>query len=174
MKIKIGLSTPRSKAPLSWLIKKLNKVSYSHGIISYTSESGSEMVLESKLSGVRLMRANYYLPSQEIVHQFEVTCCDSKRRELLKFSEKHMGKPYGYGQLIGLGLMLFLNLFGFKLEKNPIQGKRDGILCNELVAMFCIDVLDENIEEDLDNIDLRWMERKLNEMSKKGKLRRLF
>ena len=79
----------------------------------FFSKESNDYVYESKLTSVRLQRADRYLPMQIM---YKTYCCDvTDMSKMDDFVSRHLTKPYSYGQLIGLGIKIIVGKFGIKI-----------------------------------------------------------
>ena len=132
--IKIYQTNTKNKFPFNLfaiLIKLFQKTNYSHYAMSYISETGKTIFLESTfLGGVRRIREDKFLEKNEIKKTFVVNK-KIERISFIVFTQAYEGNSYGKFQIIGLLAKLF-NIVKF----NPFGKGAKRIICNELVILF--------------------------------------
>jgi len=140
------------------LIKFFQKTDYSHYAMSYVSESGNIMFCDSTSTGVRTSESAKFLKKNEIKRIYK-SSIEIERYEFLFWIEKHLGKGYGFSQIIGL----LLKVLGI-VKNNPFGKGSKRIICNEIIILFINMFYEANIK-DTDSLDLNDTERLIKEVS---------
>ena len=61
------------------------------------------------------------------------------------------GVSYGYGQIIGIGIVKLAYAFG-KVIQNPFSTGKDSMVCSEFVGYILKEILQLKLPADLDSI----------------------
>lgn len=152
--ITIGFSRHKGFAPLSWLIMLCERTKFSHAYIKIKSESlNRTLIYQATGSGVYFIGEEAFKLSSEVVEEYPLEVSPEHRIKLLQWAVDNSGKPYGKMQLLGLGVIRLVKLFGLKIN-NPFSNGNKAYICCELVTEAI-----ENIglfpPTDLDKVDLR-------------------
>lgn len=161
MKVQVLLVKPH-KHPfpiLSWLIRLVQRVNYSHMAISYMVD-GQELTIDSTSKGVREMLTRRFLQKYAICNVYEVNLNVSQKL-FKRWLNAHKGKFYSPMQIIGLLLMML------KIVKtNPWGHDSNRLTCNELVLLMISKFTYHKGLADLDDYDLAMTEQIIKEVSK--------
>lgn len=116
---------------------------YSHYAIQFSDDA----YVDATFFGTRITGEKYFLEHNKVVKTFTffIPCTE---KEFFDWMKPHLGKGYGFKQLIGLaGIIL-------KVIKNNPWGKGRGrLICNELVLLLLKDFCGAPVG-DTDNYDL--------------------
>jgi len=147
-KISIGFSK-RNNNLISWLIRKIDNVDYSHVYIRRNSKYG-EYVYQASGLEVNFTNIKTFLDHNQIVEEYEFELTDEQLDKLLIFCIKHVGKPYNMKDLF----LIAANILTKKLNINlGLKGDGDETFkCSELGAMLVQDILNIEIAENEDFI----------------------
>lgn len=127
----IGFSTPRSWfKPLSWLIYWVEGIPFSHCYVRIPSKTYfRDVVYQAKGMTVHFMGSKRFIKTQKVVCEYHIKLSEEQKIRLMQFCMDEAGEGYGVMQLIGIGLVRLIALFGTKV-KNPFH---DGMICSEPV-----------------------------------------
>jgi hypothetical protein len=146
-KITIGFSTPKKFRVTSWLIRKFEGSEFSHIYIKMNPSPKSSLnfskVFQASHGDVNAMTFDNFLEGNKIIHEYAIEVSDEKYFEVATWLWKQLGKPYGFTQLLAIGL-------GIKTRSN----KDSRYICSELAGMVLRDYLGYNINDTLDFIGL--------------------
>lgn len=145
----VGFSRPASGfEPFSWLIRAVTGSKFSHAYIRFYEEEYDRWVI-FQASGLKVnfIGQAMFDSKETIFEEFVVPVSDLTKKIAVQGAIDKCGSPYGVGQIIGFGAVLFMRLFG-KSIKNPFYSG-SSYVCSELVA----DVLIEIDKEDAGNLD---------------------
>lgn len=155
--MKVKIYQCRSEGVIAKLIRIIQKTNYNHYALSYESITGEEIFCDSTAHGVRQMTSQMFRKKYRIKKMF---LCEKEipTEWFLSWFEKHLGKSYGFRQILGL----FLKLFRI-VKNNPFGAGKKRIICNELVVMFLNNFYAANVV-DTDSLDLNDTEKLLLEV----------
>lgn len=150
--IYVGFSKHKGFSPLSWLIMLCEHSNYSHSYIRVWSDSlECDLIYQATGSGVYFISKGLFDKTSESIEEYEIPVTKEQKTQLLKWAIEQSGKPYGVKQLMGLGLVRLLKLFGIKI-KNPFSDGNSTYICCELV-MEALKHLNYKFTESLDDVD---------------------
>lgn len=151
MKVQIHQCETRAKFPMnigSFFIKKFQKTNYCHYAMSYqVPGTDTRRYFDSTVSGVASYDKLTFLKKYKLVKTYN---CDKPTVyfELCEFLSAHLGKKYGFKQILGLAGMII-----GVLKSNPFGRGAKKIICNELVVLFLNRFYSANVI-DSDSLDL--------------------
>lgn len=130
MRVIIGFSTPKKWKLLSWAIKLLTKSEVSHAwFLVDDPVFGIRMVMDSYLTGLRLIPLEHFLEGNRIVY-FATPLWNLDKG--LLFQAREIGDDYDLWGLAGMAYVsLMLRWFGMKV-RNPLA-KPGAMFCSEAV-----------------------------------------
>lgn len=129
------------------LIRFFQGTNYSHYAISFEI-NGVRFFMDSTSKSVRLLGEEQFLKHYELKKCLNYKHKEIDEAEFLAWMQSHLGKSYGFGQIIGLLLKIF------KIIKNNPFGKGSKrIICNELIVLFFIKFHGAQVI-DTDSLDL--------------------
>lgn len=162
----IGFSKSTKGFPiLGRAIEALQGGRYSHCFIAVHIKGHGHFVIDATGSGVRVRSMEMFLKENRIVKKYKLpNCSQENNMNLFFWGLNKSGQKYPMIEVVGnLYQLIVWNLFK-KVVKNPF-GKGDNFpRCNELVAQGLKEVFDHDIKEDLDSIDLIWLDDYLRDM----------
>lgn len=131
----IGFSRPRSKfLIISWLIRAVERTNYSHVYIRWKSDwLDRDIVYEASGTMVHFLEGKRFDKKAECVHLFKVDCSDEARKKIIQFAMDNAGASYGIKQLLGIGIVKLMRIFG-KDIKNPFSDGKSTWVCSELAG----------------------------------------
>lgn len=166
MKIYVGFSRPKNKClPLiSWLIRGLDKVPFSHVYMRWKSKTGVECFYHAATGMVHFLGGEIAREELEIVEEYSFECTKEEYRSFIAHTHGRAGTRYASLQLIG---MMFTRLF--KLSKNPFSDGTETTVCSEEVGHCLRKVFGRNIAGDLEvkglNYLRQWCRENLEEVN---------
>lgn len=137
----IGFSRPAAFfVPFAWLIQLATKSKISHAYIMYSDPYINRTIIY-QASGLKVNFIGQALfGSEEIVcAQFSIPVSSQTKKKTVQFAVDNCGLPYGIGQIVGFGWVLFMRLFGKKV-KNPFYSS-SSFFCSELVAEILTEII---------------------------------
>ena len=131
-KIIVGFSTARKTwKPLASLIRFWWGTKYSHVYLSWETPWGFREILEASGSAVRMREYEIWKKENKIIKEYEIEITRGEFAQVMIQLRSQTGKPYSWGQIIGLVIAEL-----FKLKKNPIQDGPSGWICSEVGLKF--------------------------------------
>lgn len=144
----IGFSKPRKFSLVSWLIRKLEKTSFSHVYIKiYDSRINRWIVYEAAGLLVHCSPQDTFYKKNKHLAESLIPCSPDQEIEILTAVTDCLAKPYGIKQLFGLSLVRICRLFGIKI-RNPLADGCRTYVCSE----FCGLILSK-LGYDIKNLD---------------------
>lgn len=150
-KISIGFSKGKGFAPISWLIKWVEKTPFSHSYITWQADNlDRKMIYEARGAGVRFVGQAMFESHNQVVNEFEFEISDDAKIKLLQWAIDSAGKGYGKWQFVGIGIVRFLKIFGIKI-RNPFSNGDSQYVCTELsgVALVILGLM-HPIDQDME------------------------
>jgi len=150
-KISIGFSKGKGFAPISWLIKWVEKTHFSHAYITWNADSlNRKMIYEARGAGVRFVGQAMFESHNEITDEFEFEISDEAKIKLVQWAVDNAGKGYGKWQFVGIGIVRFLKIFGINI-RNPFNNGDEQYVCTELsgVALVLLGLM-HPIDQDME------------------------
>lgn len=142
----IGFSRPKAFfEPFSWLIRLVLWTPYSHAYIRYYDSYHKRWII-FQASGltVNFIGQSMFDGKEDIYAEFSVPLIDSTKKEVIQKAIDKCGSPYGVGQIIGFGWILFMRLFR-KNVSNPFYSS-SSYVCSELVADILVEINQGNLD----------------------------
>jgi hypothetical protein len=145
----VGFSRPQAWfEPFSWLIRLVTGSQFSHAYIRfYDQEYDRWVIYQASGLKVNFIGQAMFDNAEFIYQEFNVPVSDATKKIAIQGAIDKCGSPYGVGQIIGYGAVLFMRIFSKKI-KNPLYSG-SSYVCSELVA----DILMEIDAQDASNID---------------------
>lgn len=149
MAFKIYIGFSRAKSPFalfSHLIRLIdNKSPFSHVFIQWESTSLNRTLLyEARGNGVNFTNYPQFLKTAVICDLVELEVTDAQKTQLIQFCIDNCRSNYGYGQVLGIGLLKLARKMGCKSLKNPFKS---GNICSELAAQV-LEIIGKKIDMD--------------------------
>lgn len=145
--ITIGFSTPKKFKIGSSLIRLFEDSDYSHIYIkmepSPTSRLPFAKVFQASHGNVNAMTFDNFKKDNKILHEYQIPISDAKYFQIANWLWMQLGKPYGFSQLITIGLKI-----------RTRSNKDSKFICSELAGMVLRDYLGQDINESLDYVGL--------------------
>lgn len=161
----IGFSRSASFAPLSTLIRLIEKTEFSHAFIRVRSNSlQRDLIYEATGHGVFFVGAEAFSKKSQVVKEYPIQLKTEAKTKLLQWAVDTSGKPYGTIQLLGLAIKRIFAIFGHKIS-NPIRTGKQAYICTELVAeaLKSLNLIEDS---ELEDIGLRELLQKVQEVHK--------
>jgi len=155
MKIVIGFSKPKRFKIGSWLIRKFDRVEFSHVYILFKSTyftPENQLIYHASGTQVNFLSiANFHLEHRTVkTYEFDVD--KDIKKKMVNYAASKAGKPYGFAQLLGFVYIRFMHMFGVQAN-NPFG--ESGYVCTELVAELLKKNLLLSVKKDTNDITLR-------------------
>lgn len=166
--IRIGFSKPKGKwFPLmSWVIRLIEQTPYSHVYVEWEARKyKTHIVYQASGTKVNFMNQKIFREQNTVTHEFDFEISETKKNELVGWALRNVGTDYGMLQIVGIGYVKFMHLFG-KHVRNPFGKGRTSQVCSELVGVVLKDFLGEDIQQDLDVIGPRGIFNFIKEIKK--------
>jgi len=133
---------------VSKAIKVLDRSRFSHVYIKWHSDSiDRDIIYQASGTMVNFMGVTEFRKHSTPVEEIKLTVTDDQFRRCLQFCIDNAGVPYGLKQLIGMGYVRVLRLFGVKM-KNPLRDGRATYVCSELISSLLADAVDIKVPLD--------------------------
>lgn len=160
--IKIGFSKSKIKFPIiGRIIEFMQKGRYSHTYIRLWNEYRKKwIVIDATAHGVRVGDMDEFLDKNRPVKEYTFEVSESVAESLLWWGLDHARQEYSTKEILGNFIQII-----FRLKKNPFRQGPKYQRCNELVGMALEEILGINIDKNLDDIDLVWLDNFLEENS---------
>ena len=132
----IGFSRPSGWfEPFSWLIRLVTRSPYSHVYIKYYNPYANRWEI-FQASGLKVNFVGQALfNSQEIIYkEFVIPVSAQTKLATVQFAIDNVGKPYGIGQIAGIGWVLLMRVFG-KRVANPFYSG-SSYFCSEVTEAW--------------------------------------
>lgn len=132
--IVVGFSRPRSwLKPFSWLIRLVTWSPYSHTYIRYNNPyANRNEIFQASGMLVNFIGQAMFDTEENICAEFNIPVTSQTKQLVVQNAIDKCGSPYGVGQVVGFGCVLFCRIFGKKI-KNPFAST-SSFVCSELVA----------------------------------------
>jgi len=128
-KIIVGFSTPKGFfKPYAWLIKKWQRVDFSHAYIRVPRASGVDVIYQASGHSINFMGLEVFKKNASIVKEFTFEISENSKSKFFDWAIKSSGLPYSVKKAIGIFLA---RCFG--LKKNPFSSE-EGSVCSILVG----------------------------------------
>jgi hypothetical protein len=130
----VGFSRPKKWfSPFSWLIRLCTWTPYSHAYIRYENTyANRNVVFQASGLAVNFMNQEMFNGKEVVCAEFAIPISDSSKLSTVQFAIDSCGTPYGLGQVVGFGWVLFMRIFGKSVENPFYSGS--SYFCSELVA----------------------------------------
>jgi hypothetical protein len=113
---------------------KVEGVDYSHVALVFETESlGRSLVYQATTKGVNFMSFDNFTESNTIVDGDAMAMNPEERKAVLQFCIDNAGKPYGYLEVLGIGLRRLVQLL-FKRDIGNVLADGDK-------SYFCVELL---------------------------------
>lgn len=132
----IGLSRPKlQRVPIiSLIIRAVERTPYSHVYMRlYVNSFERYIIYQAADISVHFVGTKQFNQYNEVIYEFAFEITEEQKKAISLFCLDEAGKPYGFWQLIGIGIVKFVNLFGKKI-KNPFASKEKTQVCSEAVG----------------------------------------
>ncbi|NJO48142.1 MAG: hypothetical protein HC840_00340 [Leptolyngbyaceae cyanobacterium RM2_2_4] len=96
------------------------------------------------------MNIDIFLKNNVIVEEYQFELPDNKREKLISFFIKYCGTSYGAKSLFKILAVLACKRAGYNLKLSG-DGS-ETLICSELGALFCEEILEIDVSEDMDFI----------------------
>lgn len=134
MQVTIGFS--KRNMTFSRFLRWVEKRPYSHCYVSYANHvTGQELILHAAGFNIHtITKENFIKHGNIIVKEYPYTISDpAKIKNVLSFMFEMSGRPYGWKQIIGVGIARLSEFLGYKI-KNPLADKNKTMVCSEFCA----------------------------------------
>jgi len=150
----VGFSKRKGFAPLSWVIMLCEGTKFSHTFIHvYADSIERDLIYQATGSGVHFVGRKAFDECAEVIESYPIQISEEDKKKLLQWSVDNAGKPYGYWQIVGLGLIRLAKLIGLRI-KNPFSNGDKAYVCCELVVA-ALKHLGMKGPDQLDQVDLK-------------------
>lgn len=144
-KLRIAFSKARSKlAILSYLIRLVEKVKFSHALLRWHSETlKQDLVYQASHGMSHFLSGTRFDIGAETIAEYEIELTEEQHIKVMQKCVELAGIKYGYFQLAG---MAFERLTGLK---HPFRDGSKTYVCSELVGEVLRQVHEINIDLEL-------------------------
>jgi len=131
--ITIGFSTGHTL--FARLIRMFEgNVPYSHVFIKFHSDTFErDIIYQASGLQVNFIGAILFATKVKIIKEFKLEVNDQAYKRIMQFAIDNAGTPYGYKQLLGMGIVRIAKLFN-KTIKNPFSDGKATYVCSELAG----------------------------------------
>jgi hypothetical protein len=145
----VGFSRPKAFfEPFSWIIRAITRSKFSHAYIRFYSEEYNRwLVYQASGLKVNFIGQTSFDDVELVYEEFNVPVTPLTKKTAIQGAIDKCGSPYGVGQIIGFGAVLFMRIFGKNIHNPFYSGS--SYVCSELVA----DILIEIDKEDAGSLD---------------------
>jgi len=175
MKLTIGFSRPTGKKfPIfSWLIRLVEWTPYSHVYLQwYNSYTKTVITYEAGGSSVHFKGKSIFDHSVIVIDEYEISIDQTQRKNLMKYCFEKAGTSYGIKQVIGIGYVKFMGLFG-KKKSNPFTDGDKTMVCSELVGNILSEILMKEHNLDLDVAGPKAIHQFLTTLEQQGEITKI-
>lgn len=117
----------------SRIIQLVECRNFSHAYILFIDEiTDVEMVAQASHGYVNLVNYSIFCKHNVIVEEYEIECTDVEFKEIQKFINMNLGKPYSKLQLFWIGIKKLFNV-----ELRIKEDKDSGFICSEWTSRIC-------------------------------------
>ena len=168
MQIRIGFS--KRDMFFSKFLRWAEKRPYSHCYLRYQNHvTGQDLILHAAVLSIHTLTLENFKKHGNVIvkeYMYEVTD-QAKIKDLLTFVYNQSGTPYGWVQLVGMGLVKLAAFFGKKI-KNPLADKKKTMVCSEFCAYAVkISGISPNIDLELTEVGgPSWLDKYLSKSVK--------
>ena len=154
----IGMSKPIKFKFASYTIQKLDGVEFSHTFCMFFSESLNRwLVYHATSDGVYFVGLEEFLKHNEIIKQKEVILTETERIMALRFCIDNSGKPYGYTQLLGIGVIKIAAKINIQIVENPFADGSTTFVCTETMLRMLV-LIGKTKATNFDTISLKQLD----------------
>jgi hypothetical protein len=153
----VGFSTPKKTKIVPTIIKLVEHTSFSHVYIKIWSNTLKRyLVYQASGTTVNFCSTEIFDLKNKIIAEYKIEITEEQKINILQKCVDSVGKPYGVGSLVGLGLVRFCAMFGKKIN-NPFADGSKTYICSEIAATlllslgFSFDHLDNLTPKDIYN-----------------------
>ena len=158
-KITIGFSSPINNPfpVLSWAIKTIYRIPYSHTYIKFYEEDADRYVIfESVGVGARFIGINLWEQHAEVIREIELSTTPEKFKKIKQMCIDHAGLKYGKMQVIGIYIAKL-----FRMKRNIFKNGDDLLVCSEIIGRIMVE-LGYDFDKDFDLLSPKDIYKKLN------------
>lgn len=147
--VAIVFSKPLKQKIGSDLISLSEKRPYSHAAIVFNWED-EKMIFQSSHGMVNVISFQNFIATNNIVKSYYYDIDHDTNTKLIRFIQRRLGAPYGFFQLLIIGLMKLIQVKSLsKRFYLQLKNGHDEFICSEL-ALAVADIIDSRI--DISNI----------------------
>lgn len=151
-KITVGFSRPKTFKLFAWVIMKTYNIPYDHVYVKFHSESyDRDIIYQASNLMVNFMSPVVFESANVIVDEFEIDILEENKLKMIQFAIDNAGKPYGFMEAVGLGLVRLCELFGKKI-KNPFGGGTQNYVCSVIAGYILEQYAGAQIPGDFENV----------------------
>lgn len=148
-------------AIFGWLISFFQRNKYSHTFIRlWIPNQSLYVVIDATSHGVRVRHWNQFKEESEMVCAYTAAIDEAKALRLFWWAIERTGQPYPLFEILGNAIQIIVKTISFNkiIISNPFREGSKKPRCNELVALALMEVFSVHISDDLDSVDLIWLE----------------
>lgn len=133
--------------PLSWLIRLISWEWWkgvewvnvpSHVRIRFFDKKHQVWwVYEASGSMLKFIGYDYISGQTKVIKEYPIWVDADTKLQFIRHVNKNTGKPYGKLQLIGLGVVKFMKVFGVRV-KNPLADGGKTQICTEAISLLLV------------------------------------
>lgn len=133
MQITIGFSRPQAWfVPFSWLIRLVQRTPYSHVYIQFHSSTlDRDIIYQASGKYVNCIGVSRFNTIETITDTFVLDVDQDSYKSMIQYCIDALGAPYDVEGIIGLAPVLFMRLFGKKIN-NPLDDSSDEF-CSKMI-----------------------------------------
>lgn len=151
----------------SRLIEWAQKGRYSHAFFAFQAYD-QWYVVDSSRVGIKIHRMDEFAKHRRMVKKYEIPGSTSEHaRKVLELCVARSFDKYPMAEIIGNAYQLIIKCFSFGRVKvkNPFHKGERSPRCHELVAIILRDIYGYEVNVNLDDTDLLWLDKYLEEKS---------
>ncbi len=131
------------------LIAFSERRSYSHAAIVF-NWNGQDMIFQSSHGMVNVLSLKKFISVNNIIKRYDYSINEQTNSKLITFIQDNLGTPYGFFQLIIIGIMKLVQIKSLSKQLYlKLKDGHDEFICSEL-ALAVANIIDPRI--DISNI----------------------
>ncbi len=134
--IVIGFSTSSKKnSIISAIIRLVERTPYSHVYVKFYSPTLDRwLVYHASHTNVHFNNIETFAKENIILEEYALATSECKKNEALRMCVDRVGRPYGYLQIFGMGIVRLIKAWFNVRLKNPFADGERTQVCSELVG----------------------------------------
>lgn len=136
-KVVIGFSTSQIANPLSWLIRTVDRVPFSHMYVRfYATSLDRVLVYHAAKHSLHFVEWERFKKTNKIIEELSFDCSPRQFVEIMQLCVDTAGIKYGMLTLIGIAIRIFGQRTGLWAQ-NPFKDGQKSYICSEFIYEVC-------------------------------------